>query len=64
MASFQPNFAFIPSEYNGDNPKDGGRVVAMIHHATEKHLVTDPVLNTKNQPEVASLYFEFLRRCT
>ncbi|KAI3336787.1 thioesterase-like superfamily-domain-containing protein [Xylariaceae sp. AK1471] len=41
----------------------GGCVAAMIHHAAETHLVTDPVLNAKNQPDIASLHFEFLRSC-
>ncbi|KAI1356968.1 thioesterase-like superfamily-domain-containing protein [Xylaria sp. FL0043] len=41
----------------------GGCVAAMIHHAAETHLITDPVLSARNQPDVASLHFEFLRPC-
>ncbi|KAI1277182.1 thioesterase-like superfamily-domain-containing protein [Xylaria sp. FL0933] len=41
----------------------GGCVAAMIHHAAETHLITDPVLNARNQSDIASLHFEFLRPC-
>ncbi|KAI0505279.1 thioesterase-like superfamily-domain-containing protein [Xylaria bambusicola] len=41
----------------------GGCVAAIIHHAAETHLTTDPVMSAKNQPDVANLHIEFLRPC-
>ncbi|KAI0392175.1 thioesterase-like superfamily-domain-containing protein [Xylariaceae sp. FL0594] len=42
----------------------GGCVAAIIHHAAETHLATDPKLKAKNQPDIISLHLEFLRPCT
>ncbi|KAI0199437.1 thioesterase family protein [Astrocystis sublimbata] len=41
----------------------GGSVAAMIHHAAVTHLVSDPALAARNQPDVLSLHIEFLRPC-
>ncbi|KAH9983769.1 thioesterase family protein [Xylariaceae sp. FL0662B] len=41
----------------------GGSIAAIIHHAAATHLVTDPGLMARNQPDILSLHIEFLRSC-
>ncbi|KAK4183164.1 thioesterase-like superfamily-domain-containing protein [Podospora australis] len=41
----------------------GGCVAAAIHQAAETHLVTDPKLKARNQPDVMKLHLEFLYQC-
>lgn len=41
----------------------GGCVVAQIYEAVATHLVNDPALAEKNQPDVLNLHLDFLRAC-
>lgn len=41
----------------------GGCIAAAIHHAATTHLATEPALVARNQPDLLTLHFEFLRPC-
>lgn len=41
----------------------GGCVAAQIHRAAATHLLTDPALVARNQPDVLSMHLEYLRPC-
>lgn len=38
-------------------------MAAQIYHSAATHLVTDPVLAARNQPDILSMHLEFLRPC-
>ncbi|KAK7755614.1 hypothetical protein SLS62_002223 [Diatrype stigma] len=41
----------------------GGCVAAAIHHTATTHLVSEPTLAARNQPDLLTLHLEFLQAC-
>ena len=41
----------------------GGCIAAAIHHVAATHLATEPALVARNQPDILTLHFDFLRPC-
>ncbi|KAI1763225.1 thioesterase family protein [Hypoxylon sp. FL1150] len=60
-----------PSTYTADWHIDwtlgstlfGGSIAAIIHHVAATHIVTEPTLAARDQPDILSMHVEFLRSC-